>query len=170
VGLLARGRRQFGDVFTFRLAGKWVHAMTGPQANAAFFHAPEDQFSAKEAYQFTVPIFGKGVAYDSSPEVFDQQLSWLFPALREQRLAAYARIMAEETEAYLDTWADRGEIDLLQATNELTVFIASRCLIGEEFRRRVSTEFARLYHDLEGGINLIAFFKPYWPLPAMASP
>lgn len=167
VGLIARGRRRFGDVFSFRLAGQWVHVMTGPEANAAFFLAPEDQFSAKEAYQFTVPIFGRGVAYDTSPEVFDQQLSWLFPALREQRLAAYARFMAEETEAYLDAWSDHGEIDLLQATNELTVFIASRCLIGHEFRRRLSTEFAHLYHELEGGINLVAFFKPYFPLPAM---
>jgi sterol 14-demethylase len=167
VGLIARGRKRFGDVFSFLLAGKWVHVLTGPEANAAFFHAPEDQFSAKEAYQFTVPIFGRGVAYDTTPEVFDQQLSWLFPALREQRLATYARVMAEETEAYLDSWADGGEIDLLQAMNELTVFIASRCLVGHEFRRRLSAEFAHLYHDLDAGINLVAFFKPHWPLPAM---
>jgi sterol 14-demethylase len=75
--------------------------------------------------------------------------------------------MAEETEAYLDSWADGGEIDLLQAMNELTVFIASRCLVGHEFRRRLSAEFAHLYHDLDAGINLVAFFKPHWPLPAM---
>src|SRR5439155_934841 len=55
---------------------------------------------------------------------------------------------------------------LLKATNELTVYIASRCLVGREFRENLSSEFARLYHDLEGGINLLAFFWQHLPLPS----
>lgn len=166
IGLLESGRRQFGDIFSFQLAGKRVTVFTGPQANAAFFRAPDDQLSAKEAYQFTVPIFGKGVAYDVAPELMDEQLGFVFPALRDERLQAYARFMAEEAEQYFDRWGDAGEIDLLTATNELTVFIAGRCLVGREFRRNLSTEFARLYHELEGGINLVAFFRPHLPLPS----
>ena len=50
--------------------------------------------------------------------------------------------------------------------SELTVFIASRCLIGREFRQNLSTEFAHLYKDLEGGLNLLAFFRPNLPLPS----
>jgi len=166
VQVLQRGRSQFGDVFSFLLGGNHVAVLTGPKANAAFFRAPEDQLSAKAAYQFTVPIFGKGIAYDASPEVMDEQLGFIFPALREERLQAYAQFMVEEAEAYVGTWADQGEVDLLTMTNELTVFIASRCLVGQEFRQRLSTEFAHLYRDLEGGINLIAFFLPYLPLPS----
>src|SRR5579884_1641593 len=73
-GLLQRGRDRFGEIFSFLLAGKLVTVLTGPQANEAFFHAPDDQLSAKEAYQFTVPIFGKGIAYDVSPDVMSEQL------------------------------------------------------------------------------------------------
>jgi sterol 14-demethylase len=164
--LLQRGRDQFGEIFSFLLAGKQVTVLTGPAANEAFFHAPDDQLSAKEAYQFTVPIFGEGIAYDTSPEVMSEQLGLLFPALRDQRLQAYARFMAEEAAAYFDKWGDSGEVDLLEAMNELTTFIASRCLIGQEFRQNLSTEFAHLYHDLEGGLNLIAFFQPNMPLPS----
>jgi sterol 14-demethylase len=166
VQLLQRGRDQCGEIFSLVLMDHRVTVLTGPNANAAFFRAPDDQLSAKEAYQFTVPIFGKGIAYDASPAAMDEQLSWLFPALREERLQAYAGFMAEEAERYVDTWADQGEVDLLTLTNELTVFIASRCLIGQEFRQRLSTTFARLYHDLEGGINLLAFFWPSLPLPS----
>lgn len=166
VGLLQRGRERFGEIFSFLLAGTKVTVLTGPKANEAFFRAPDDHLSAKEAYRFTVPIFGKGIAYDATPEVMDEQLGFVFPALREERLQAYARFMAEETEAYLERWGDRGEIDLYTFTNELTVFIASRCLIGWEFRKNLSTEFAGLYHDMEGGINLLAFFQPYLPLPS----
>jgi len=166
IGLLERGRREFGDVFSFPLAGKRVTVLTGPKGNAAFFRAPDDQLSPRQAYQFTVPIFGKGVAYDVAPEVMDEQLGFVFPALRDERLQAYARFMAEEAELYFDRWGDEGEIDLLNATNELTVFIAGRCLVGREFRRNLSTEFARLYHELESGINLLAFFRPHLPLPS----
>jgi sterol 14-demethylase len=166
VGLLRRGREHFGEIFSFLLAGKQVTVLTGPAANEAFFHAPDNQLSAKEAYQFTVPIFGRGIAYDASPEVMQEQLRLVFPALRDQRLQAYSRFMAEECGAYFDGWANTGEVDLLQAMNELTVFIASRCLIGHEFRQNLSTEFADLYHDLEGGLNLVAFFQPNLPLPS----
>jgi sterol 14-demethylase len=165
-GLLRRGRDRFGEIFSFLLAGKLVTVLTGPEANEAFFHAPDDQLSAKEAYQFTVPIFGKGIAYDVSPDVMSEQLGLLFPALRDQRLQTYARFMAEEADAYFDNWGEQGEADLLVAMNELTTFIASRCLIGHEFRQNLSTEFAHLYHDLEGGLNLVAFFKPDMPLPS----
>ncbi len=165
-GLLQRGRDRFGEIFSFLLAGKLVTVLTGPVANEAFFHAPDDQLSAKEAYQFTVPIFGKGIAYDVSPDVMSEQLGLLFPALRDQRLQSYARFMAEEAEAYFDKWGEEGEVDLLIAMNELTTFIASRCLIGHEFRQNLSAEFAHLYHDLEGGLNLVAFFKPNLPLPS----
>src|SRR4029077_17145140 len=69
-------------------------------------------------------------------------------------------------EAYFDKWGDSGEVDILAAMNELTTFIASRCLVGHEFRQNLSTEFAHLYHDLEGGLNLLAFFQPNMPLPS----
>ena len=166
VGLLRRGHAQLGEIFSFRLPGTRVAAMLGPRAQAAFFTAPQDQLSAREVYQFTVPIFGPGVVYDVPPPVLDEQMGFLFPALRDERLRTYARVMQEEAEAYTDAWGDAGELDLAAAMNELTVFIATRCLIGEEMRRRVSRDFAQLYHDLEGGINLVAFFNPRLPLPA----
>jgi sterol 14-demethylase len=96
----------------------------------------------------------------------DEQIGFFIHALNERRLRTYAGYISEEVETYLEQWGDEGEIDLITFTNELTVFIASRCLIGREFRENVSTEFAHLYHDLEGGINLLAFFWPHLPLPS----
>lgn len=166
IELLRRGRERFGEVFRFRLAGQWVNVYTGPAANAAFFRAPDEQLSAREAYQFTVPIFGKGVAYDAEPRVMDEQLRLIHPALTDERLQLYARAMEEEARAFFDDWGSAGEADLLEAMNDLTVFIASRCLIGHEFRGRLSREFAHLYRDLEQGLNLVGFLGPNVPLPA----
>lgn len=166
VELLQRGRNQFGEVFSFLLLGKQVTVLTGPEANEAYFKASEEQLSAKEAYQFMIPIFGKGIAYDVSTELMGEQLSFVFPALREEAMENYALLMLEEAEAYFANWGESGEVDLLSAMNELTIFIASRCLIGQEFRQSVTTEFSQLYHDLEGGINLLAFYFPHLPLPS----
>jgi sterol 14-demethylase len=167
VRLLEDGYRRHGEIFSFMLFGKRVFALIGPRGNEAFFRSDDQTLSARDAYQFTVPIFGPGVAYDVTPERMDEQLALLHPALRVERMQRYAHFMAEETDAFLDGWSEEGEIDLLAALNQLTIFIAGRCLIGEAFRRRLSSEFAGLYRALEGGINLVAFFNPYLPLPAM---
>ena len=49
VALLGRGRARFGDVFSFRLAGSRVTALTGPRAQAAFFQANLTAFTGKIA-------------------------------------------------------------------------------------------------------------------------
>jgi|tagenome__1003787_1003787.scaffolds.fasta_scaffold20942874_2 sterol 14-demethylase len=167
VGLLQRGRDMYGDIFSFLLFGRRVHVLTGSAGNAAFFKAGDDVLSAKEAYQFTVPIFGKGVAYDTSPELMDAQLRLVHPALRDEKMQTYAQVIASEVENYVQSWGEEGEADLLAAMNEITIYAAGRCLIGEEFRSRLSKEFVQLYHDLEGGLNMIAFLAPNVPLPPM---
>ena len=134
-----------------------------------YFSAPDDQLNAKAVYQFTVPIFGRGVAYDAAPELMDEQLGFLFPALREAAMRRFARIMFEETRQFADTLGEDGEVDLPLALNELTVKIASRCLIGEEVREQVDAGFAEAYHDLQKGINTLGFFLPRLPTPAHRS-
>jgi sterol 14alpha-demethylase len=167
VGLIQRGRNRHGDIFSFTLFGNTVHVLTGAAGNEAFFKASDVVLSAKEAYQFTVPIFGEGVAYDASPEVMDQQLRMIHPALRDEKMQSYASYIEREVDAHLDGWGDGGTLDLLSAMNEITIRTAGRCLIGAEFRTGLASTFAPLYHDLEGGINMVAFFAPNFPLPAM---
>lgn len=166
VAFLLQSRARLGDVFSFRLAGTCVTALTGLAAQTAFFQAPEDQLSARAAYRFMRAVFGKGIVYDASAEDMDAQIGFLLPALRDDRLRAYARVMQAEAETYFERWGDRGEADLLVAMNEVTVFIASRCLVGGDFRRAVTEEFAHLYHDLEGSVNLLTFLQPGLPLPS----
>ena len=166
VDLLRSGQQRFGDVWSLVLGGQRATVMTGPEANEAFFRAPDAVLSARECYKFTIPVFGRGVAYDAKPEEMDRQLSFVHPALSDKRLRTYVDVMVEETEQYLATWGDSGERDLYEATQDITLFIATRCLLGNEIRRHFSSEFARLYHDLDGGMSILAYFMPNAPLPA----
>ena len=169
VAMLTRGWRDLGDLYRFRLGPRQFVLFTGPEAHDAFFSAPEDQLNAKAVYQFTVPIFGQGVAYDVAPQIMDEQLGFLYPALREAAMQRFAQIMFDETSQLADSLGDEGELDLPSAMNELTVKIASRSLIGQEVRDQVDVGFADAYHDLQKGINTLGFFLPRLPTPAHRS-
>lgn len=165
--LLMKGRQQFGDVFSLKLANQKAAMFSGPKANEAFFKAPDDVLSQREVYQFTVPIFGKGVAYDVSSELMSEQLGFLLPALRDARLRRYVQFFHDEMDDYFKAWGDEGVADIYTTTNELTVFMASRCLLGKYVRDNLTKEFASLYYTLEESLNLIAFLAPNLPLPQM---
>ena len=169
VSMLGRGWREHGDLVRFRLGPREFYLFTGPEAHDFYFRAPEDQLDARAVYQFMVPIFGPGVAYDVSTDIMGEQLGFLYPALREAAMRNYARIMFEETSRFAGALGDSGVVDLPHALNELTVRIASRCLIGEEVREQVDSGFAEAYHDLQKGINVLGFFFPRLPTPGHAS-
>ena len=169
VSLLSRGWREHGELVRFRLGPREFVLFTGPEAHDFYFRAAEDQLNAKAVYQFTVPIFGRGVAYDASPELMAEQLGFLFPALREAAMRKFAGIMFEETRQFADALGEDGVVDLPVAMNELTVKIACRCLIGEEVREQLNTGFADAYHDLQKGINTLGFFLPRLPTTAHRS-
>ena len=169
VSMLGRAWREHGDLARFRLGTREFYLFTGPEAHDCYFRAPEDQLDARAVYQFTVPIFGRGVAYDVSPDIMSEQLGFLYPSLRDAAMRRYTDIMFEETRLFAGALGESGTVDLPHALNELTVKIASRCLIGEEVREQVDSGFAEAYHDLQNGINVLGFFLPRLPIPAHRS-
>ena len=169
VSMLIRGWHEQGELFQFRLGTRKFVLFAGPEAHDCYFRAPRDHMSAKDVYQFTVPIFGRGVAYDVSPELMSEQLGFLYPELRESALRKFSDIMFEETMKFADSMGQQGELDLPQAMNQLTINIASHCLIGPEVRNQLNAGFAESYHDLQNGINTLGFFFPHLPTPAHRS-
>jgi sterol 14alpha-demethylase len=166
IGLLTRARGEKGDICSFRLLNREFVFMSGLEGNEALFRAEEDALSFREPYKLTVPIFGKGVVYDAHPAQMSEQLGFLMNSLRDTRMRLYPELVAEEVEAFISGWGDEGELELPEMTKELTTYTSSRCLLGREFRERMSGEFAQVYHDLEAGLIPIAFLYPFLPLPA----
>ncbi|MCY4211844.1 MAG: cytochrome P450 [Gammaproteobacteria bacterium] len=166
VAMLGRAQREHGALTRFRLGPREFVLFAGPEAHDSYFRAPEEQLDPRVVYQFTVPIFGRGVAYDVAPELMSEQIGFLSPSLREGAMRNYVNIMFDETRALADSLGTAGVIDLPHALNELTVKIASRCLLGEEVRAQVDSGFAEAYHELQGGINVLGFFFPRAPIPA----
>lgn len=158
-------RNTLGEIGEFRMFHQKMVLMTGPEANEAFFRAPDAQLDQSQAYKIMTPIFGKGVVFDAPPHKKDQQLKMLMPVLRDKPMRGYAQVIVDEVEQMLCNWGDSGEIDLLEFMKELTIYTSSHCLLGDEFRYELNEEFAKIYHDLEKGVNPLAFVFPYLPLP-----
>jgi sterol 14-demethylase len=166
VGLLQRAYDECGRVAQFKLAGKSVTLFTGPEAHESLFRLPDEVLSPTEAYKMMIPVFGKGVVYDTTPERMFEQLHMLHPALRNKRMRTYTEIIADETHKIISNWGDEGQIEVCEFFATLTSFTSSRCLLGEEFRNDMSEEFARVYEDLEAGIVPLAYINAYLPIPA----
>ncbi len=162
---MMRLRNTLGEIGEFRMFHQKMVLMTGPEANEAFFRAPDAQLDQSQAYKIMTPIFGKGVVFDAPPHKKDQQLKMLMPVLRDKPMRGYAQVIVGEVEQMIDDWGDSGEIDLLAFMKELTIYTSSHCLLGDEFRYELNEEFAKIYHDLEKGVNPLAFVFPYLPLP-----
>ncbi|MBW2587166.1 MAG: hypothetical protein JRD92_09500 [Deltaproteobacteria bacterium] len=166
VGLLQRAYDECGRVAQFKLAGKNVTLFTGPEAHESLFRLPDEVLSPTEAYKMMIPVFGKGVVYDTTPERMFEQLHMLHPALRNKRMRTYTEIIADETHKIISGWGDEGQIEVCEFFATLTSFTSSRCLLGEEFRNDMSEEFARVYEDLEAGIVPLAYINAYLPSDA----
>jgi sterol 14-demethylase len=165
VGLLERARRECGDVARFRVVGKDMILLTGPKVHEAFFRAPDEQLSPREAYQMMVPVFGKGVAYDNEPAKMMEQLHMLLPALQGHRMRTYGQVVAREVDQLTAKWGDEGVVDFYDFCGTLTNFTSSACLLGKEFREELTEEFSKVYYDLERSIVPLVYIHPHLPLP-----
>jgi len=166
LGTVKLAHEKLGDCFTLHLAGFNMTFLIGPEAQTAFFKASDDELSQKEAYRFTTPVFGKGVVFDSPASVMYEQMKFVKGGLVVNQLKKHVPIIERETRNFFEGWGKSGEIDMLQQMNRLTILTASTCLLGDEIRNnpKVAAEFADLYHDLEGGLNPIAFLFPNFPM------
>jgi sterol 14alpha-demethylase len=166
IDLLFRAERELGEVAEFQVAHRRMVALFGPKAHEAVFRAPDRQLSPNEAYEIMTPVFGRGVVYDAAPNVMDEQLKMLLAALKDRRMRTYGEIILEEVERSVSAWGDSGQLDLVDYCRTLTTFTSTHCLIGKEFRERMSDEFAVVYHDLERGVTPLAYLHAHLPLPA----
>jgi len=168
LALLKGGYKKFGDCFRFTIFGETIVCLVGAEGGELFFKAREDELSANQAYQFTVPVFGKGVVYDVEPRVLVQQRKFVHTGLSPRRFAAYVPLIEKEAKDYFDAkWGDEGTCDFFDAISEVVVVTSTRCLHGKEIRENVHAEFAKLYQQLDDALSPIGFFFPNLPLPAM---
>src|SRR5262245_4820351 len=165
---MLRAWRECGELAEFHLGGVRNILMVGPEAHEAVYRAPEDQLSASEPYKYMVPVFGEGIQYAAPLAIERQQVKFLTHALRPEQMKGYARVIAHEVEEWIAGWGDEGERDFYDEFKELVLRTSTHCLMGSEFRAKLTEEFGALFHDLEQAISPQAVLDAHTPDAAFA--
>jgi sterol 14-demethylase len=155
-----------GEIAQFKMFNQRIILLTGDEASALFYKSSDEQLDQSAAYQLMTPIFGEGILFDASNDIKNQQLKMLLPSLRMEAMREHAQKIGIEVELMMEKWGDEGEIDLVEEMKQLTINTASHCLLGTEFRYELTEEFTQIYHDLEKGVNPLAYNFPNLPIPA----
>ncbi|KAH3669431.1 hypothetical protein OGAPHI_001552 [Ogataea philodendri] len=167
----AQCQKKYGDCFAFLLLGKVMTVYLGPKGHEFILNAKLNDVSAEEAYtHLTTPVFGKGVIYDCPNWKLMEQKKFAKVALTKDSFIKYVPLIREEVLSYFNTEAhfagDKGKVNVLQSQPEITIFTASRTLLGKEMRMMLDNGYAKLYSDLDKGFTPINFVFPNLPLPS----
>lgn len=150
------------DVFTTHILGKELTFLTHPKDYHVFFKTTDEELGVQEVYRLMTPIFGKGLVYDApNANVMMEQLQFVTQGINTDNFRRYAKIFEEETLEKIKTLPDEGKFNAFDTFAEIIIATASRCLLGDDIRKFIQPkELAKLYHDLDAGINPISFFFP----------
>lgn len=168
----AKMEKKYGPVFTFVLFGKKMTVCLGPKGHEFVLNAKLSEVSAEDAYtHLTTPVFGKGVIYDCPNHRLMDQKKFVKTALSVESFKTYVPLIEEEVYKYFEESPyfglkskQSGDANLMATQSELTIFTASRSLLGKDMRDMLNTDFAYLYSDLDKGFKPINFVFPHLPL------
>jgi sterol 14-demethylase len=155
VALFRRGYKALGPVFAVHLAGKPAVVLIGPEYNRFFFEQTDHILSMPEAYRFLIPMFGKRTFFVAGHQEYLEQRAMMLPAFSGRKMGGYVEVMSQEACNWLDSLGKEGVFELVNAFEQLTMFVAASALMGTDFRRRMGREFWSLYRDLAAGIEFV---------------
>ncbi|QPG74038.1 Lanosterol 14-alpha-demethylase [Brettanomyces nanus] len=163
-------QKKYGDCFSFMLLGRVMTVYLGPKGHEFVFNAKLSDVSAEAAYSnLTTPCFGKGVIYDVPNWKLMEQKKFAKVALTTESFIQYVPIMREEILKYFSTdpvfQGKSGKANVLKTQPEITLFTASRSLMGRDLRNTLNSSYAQLFSDLDKGFTPLNFAFPHLPLP-----
>lgn len=160
------GYKKCGDIFRMKLLTQGFTFFIGPEASATFFDASDKDLSQREVYRFTVPVFGPNIVYDAPASIMIQQLKFVRHGLTGKAMESHTTKIIEEVEQFFSTWGDEGTLDLFHELEQLTICTAARCLLGDEVRSKVRSDFGEKYKHLNDGMTHLSVFFPNAPTKA----
>ncbi len=163
-------RKKHGDIFTYVMFGSKTTVYLGTAGNEFILNGKLQDLVADEIYgPLCTPVFGSGIVYDCPNQRFMQQKKFVKFGLTQNALESHVRLIEKEVLDYIKATPSlkgtSGILDVPPAMGQITIFTAARTLQGAEVRSRLTTDFAKLYHDLDMGFQPINFLMPWLPLP-----
>ena len=149
VPFVLRAQREFGDVFTMRIAGEsapWIK-LGHPDLVREVFTGPPDKLLAGQGNEILRPVLGDHsvLLLDRAEHMRERKL--ILPAFHGERMQRYGDLMREVAEAEIASWPSGEELELAPRMQALTLEVIIRAVFGvrdPERRRAMRTALREL--------------------------
>lgn len=130
---MERSRRDFGDVFTVRLAGVGRYVfVSDPALIKQIFTASPDQLRAGEANWPLIPVLGEHGTLLLDGKAHLQRRKLILPPFHGERLERYRDMFAEVAAEHIARWPRGEPFALLPKMQSITLELIMRVVYGED--------------------------------------
>jgi sterol 14alpha-demethylase len=161
-GLVERGFKEHGPLFTVKLMSQNVAFLIGPEYHRVFFMETDKALNISTPYKFLRVTFGD-VLFIATHDEYLRQRPFIQQAFRREKMAHYTTVMQREVQRWLDNLGESGEFDIAGEMAHLAQQVAGAALMGDKFQEDAGEEFWELYDDLSGSMDPV--LPPHLPLP-----
>jgi sterol 14alpha-demethylase len=161
-GLVERGFKEHGSLFTVKLMSQNVAFLIGPEYHRVFFMETDKALNISTPYKFLRVTFGD-VLFIATHDEYLRQRPFIQQAFRREKMAQYITVMQREVQRWLDNLGEEGEFDIAGEMAHLAQQVAGSALMGDKFQEDAGEEFWELYDDLSRSLDPL--LPPSLPLP-----
>jgi sterol 14alpha-demethylase len=164
VAVLKKGYQDKGKLFSFRIMGRRMNVMLGPEHNKFFFEETDKLLSIRESMPFFLKMFSPDFYSFAEMDEYLRQRAVIMPRFKAAAMKQYVGIMAEESLNLVNRLGDEGEFDLIQTLGPVVMDIAAHSFMGREFHEKLGHEFFELFRDFSAGMEFV--LPLWWPTPS----
>src|SRR5688500_3718010 len=113
VAVLRRGYDTRGKLFSFKLMGRRMNVMLGPEHNRFFFEETDKLLSIRESMPFFLKMFSPDFYSFAEMDEYLRQRAIIMPRFKAASMKQYVGIMAEESLNLVARLGDEGEFDMI---------------------------------------------------------
>ena len=170
LGFLLHCARTYGDVVPLRFGPRRAFLFSNPNDIEDVLVTQYRHFSKGPALRRSAPLFGNGLL-TSEGDFWRRQRKLAQPAFHRERIAAYAQIMVDETQARIVGWKAGEQRDIHQEMVSLTLPIAVKTLFGAELEKseHIGEMLELAQTNFERWIHYITMLPAWVPTPTVPS-
>ena len=164
-GLLERGYRENGPVFSFRLGIRTFDVLIGPEFNKLYWEETDKALDMARGMQFLRPLFSKKFWIWAGHDEYLRQRAIVFPKFKVGEMKRYSGVMTEEIARLMESMGDAGSFDLAPSIGPTIMYIATHAFLGRAFREKFSQRYFDMFREFSLGIEgLLPLWLHWLPL------
>jgi len=164
-GLMERGYRELGPVFSFRLGIRTFDVLIGPEFNRMYWEQTDKALDMARGMQFLRPLFSRKFWIWAGHEEYLRQRAIVFPKFKVGEMKRYSGVMTEEVTRLMATMGDEGSFDIAPSIGPTIMYIAAHAFLGRAFREKFSQKYFDMFREFSLGIEgLLPLWLHWLPL------